>query len=133
MLARAPFYVCAAHRARPRRRALAACERLVLLCGAQAPLERRDLAVLYMHVGRFRGGCTAAPFLSTKSAYPAASLRHMCTDPCVVRPVLAAWLVACCRLLRWLPCPAPALPCAACVCTLLLVARTAHVLPASCA
>ncbi|EFN51564.1 expressed protein [Chlorella variabilis] len=36
------------------RRALAACERLVLLCGAQAPLERRDLAVLYMHVGRFR-------------------------------------------------------------------------------
>ncbi|KAI3424327.1 hypothetical protein D9Q98_009880 [Chlorella vulgaris] len=36
------------------RRALAACERLVLLCGEQCPLERRDLAVLYMHVGRFR-------------------------------------------------------------------------------
>ncbi|PSC74794.1 hypothetical protein C2E20_2429 [Micractinium conductrix] len=36
------------------RRALAACERLVLLQGDACPAERRDLAALYMHVGRFR-------------------------------------------------------------------------------
>ncbi|KAL4431445.1 hypothetical protein ABPG75_006701 [Micractinium tetrahymenae] len=36
------------------RRAVAACERLVLLLGDSCPLERRDLAVLLMHVGRFR-------------------------------------------------------------------------------
>ncbi|KAL4421748.1 hypothetical protein ABPG77_009731 [Micractinium sp. CCAP 211/92] len=35
------------------RRALAACERLVLLLGDSCPQERRDLAVLLMHVGRF--------------------------------------------------------------------------------
>ncbi|PRW20351.1 hypothetical protein C2E21_9056 [Chlorella sorokiniana] len=36
------------------RRAVAACERLVLLCGEACPWERRDLAVLYMHLGQFR-------------------------------------------------------------------------------
>lgn len=35
-----------------RRRALAAAERLVILCGERCPKERRDLAVLYLHCGR---------------------------------------------------------------------------------
>lgn len=39
----------------PRSRALAACERLVLLCGDACPAERRDLAVIYLHIGLFRG------------------------------------------------------------------------------
>ncbi|GAB4816397.1 hypothetical protein N2152v2_003443 [Parachlorella kessleri] len=34
------------------RRAVAATERLVLLCGERYPKERRDLAVLYLHCGR---------------------------------------------------------------------------------
>lgn len=42
------------------RRAVAACERLVLLCGDGCPWERRDLAVLYMHLGQFRGERSAA-------------------------------------------------------------------------
>lgn len=35
---------------------MAACERLVLLCGDACPWERRDLAALYCHLGLFRGG-----------------------------------------------------------------------------
>lgn len=35
------------------RRCVAAAERLVLICGDERPFERRDLGVLYMHLGFF--------------------------------------------------------------------------------
>jgi hypothetical protein len=38
------------------RRAIAACERLVLLCGESAPSERRDLAALYIRQGMLEKG-----------------------------------------------------------------------------
>lgn len=52
--------ICCCSLALVHRRAVAACERLVLLCGEACPWERRDLAVLYMHLGQFRGERSAA-------------------------------------------------------------------------
>lgn len=61
------------------RRAVAAAERLVLLCGERCPKERRDLAVLYLHSGRL----AAARVELEHFAARAAKVRQQIVTVCV--------------------------------------------------
>eukprot|EP00884_Botryococcus_braunii_P013259 jgi/Botrbrau1/21934/Bobra.0249s0057.1 len=58
------------------RRAKAAAERLVLLCGSTEPLERRDLGVLLFHVGDLPGAYAELRCFAQTAAARAAPREH---------------------------------------------------------
>lgn len=74
------------------RRALAASERLCILLGDDGPLERRDVAVLYLHAGdlaaasvhlaAYMSSSAAAGMCTTTYAHPSHMVIHLESRQC---------------------------------------------------